>query len=403
MTTTFFFVFISLLTPFLIIFGIVYLALRTYKKSKEEQSEMLTPKELAIELGMFLALTVTVFTFVIITFAIIDKLYPDVLVSSYSYSAQTLAESSRSAIAAILIIFPVYLALAWTRARHFVKHSERKEVSAFKWQHYVAIFLSAIFIIGTLIVVLYNYLNGEVTEASALKALVVVVLSLILGAYYYYSLNRNYKEKTILPLIATILGLVLVLGVVFYSFSVFGSPAEVRKGKFDEKRLDDLSSIQMSIVNHWQTNYSLPVTLAVLEGGGLKGGMSTPNDPETNESYTYEIIKNSEMVPTVGRACTAFYPGKFSTATNLDAVTCQMPTSATFKLCADFNTVRKYDQNGVDVSTKMVALSEIAAGDMLYYPGYYNRYDRQNPNWNHEAEYTCFERTINPSDFPSYY
>ena len=65
-----------------------------------------------------------------------------------------------------------------------------------------------------------------------------------------------------IPNVLAILSLIAVIASVVYSIKILGSPSEVRRAKFDEKRLNDLSNIQNEALAYWQKNKSLPVTIS---------------------------------------------------------------------------------------------------------------------------------------------
>jgi hypothetical protein len=211
-----------------------------------------------------------------------------------------------------------------------------------------------------------------------------------------------------------VVSLVLVVASVVYSISILGSPAKIRKIRFDEKRLTDLSNIQQEILSNWQRNKELPASLQDIQGDGFNSAFVLPKDPTSGVSYDYKIVENSKLIPATGQDCATFYPGKFnyypgSTSYDVSKLTCQIPTKAVFEICGAFETVRAYDENGIDQSSggwysaNSLGVKTIDAMSSRYYePTYFDGYTK-NPNWNHDAKYTCFKRTIDPLKYPSYY
>ncbi len=65
-----------------------------------------------------------------------------------------------------------------------------------------------------------------------------------------------------------------------------GSPAEQRRLRIDERRVQDLIRISQAITTHWEKNSQLPANLpALVDGQRMR---SLPTDPETGASYRFE-------------------------------------------------------------------------------------------------------------------
>ncbi len=131
----------------------------------------------------------------------------------------------------------------------------------------------------------------------------------------------------------------VVAAAVVASFFMIGSPADTRLQKLDEKRINDLSSIQNGIVNYWQQKSKLPGSLGELNND--LNYFTVPRDTENNKDYTYEVL------------------GQYQ-----------------FKLCADFSTESNAETP--------------AAVPMIY---------GMESKWLHSKGNICFTRTIDPELF----
>lgn len=401
----------AFMVPVAILAGVVYFIVKMVSKS-ETESKMLTPKEFGFELGIFVSLFTSIVALVNIVFAAIDKKFPDILaVDNYYGYTGAMSEDIRIAVAVIVVAFPVYLFLVWMRARYLRANVNRAILPAMKYQNYITIFFSIVFIIGTLITVVYSYIGGEISSANGLKALLVFVLSIALFVYYYVSLKRDYSKSSSLSTVLIVISLALVFGAVFYSVSVLGSPAQVRKMRIDDKRLTDLSSIQQQILSYWQQKRVLPESTEAFSADGLGSGMIIPKDPVSKEAYAYKVIENSKTIKGKGQDCVTYYPNKYNHYTangevvnyDLSKISCDMPSNAVFEICANFETSRMYDENGTDQSANVAfdyASPKYASytSEAMYYGGSYDK----SPVWNHPATTTCFKRTIEPTKYPNY-
>ncbi|MEK7465426.1 MAG: hypothetical protein AAB631_01460 [Patescibacteria group bacterium] len=77
----------------------------------------------------------------------------------------------------------------------------------------------------------------------------------------------------------------LIAFAVVAGFFVAGSPTKERMRKFDSQRLENLQSLQSSVIYYWQKHRALPASLDVLQNANL--GQLFSRDPETNAEYEY--------------------------------------------------------------------------------------------------------------------
>ena len=138
---------------------------------------------------------------------------------------------------------------------------------------------------------------------------------------------------------------------VVYGFVVMGSPMTIRKLRFDERRISDLSSLQNQIVfNFWQQKGRLPKTLEELYDP--ISGITPVTDPETFEPYEYSN------------------DGKL-----------------TFTVCANFALPSSTGAKGAPAIPNPVFLTK------------YSEFGGQ--DWVHGQGRSCFERTIDTELYPA--
>jgi len=178
------------------------------------------------------------------------------------------------------------------------------------------------------------------TARFVLKVLSVFLVAGAVFWYYYWDMkdkeppgNMKFFEWAVVSVVA-----IGVMG----AFFVMGSPQTERLRRFDEQRVSDLQNIQWQIVNYWQKKQMLPADLSLLNDD--IGGFRVPVDPETKESYEYEIHG-----------------------------------ALLFTLCAEFMTSNT-NEKGVPFTR----------------PAPY----MENDIWDHGTGRTCFERTIDPDLYP---
>lgn len=77
---------------------------------------------------------------------------------------------------------------------------------------------------------------------------------------------------------------------VIAGFFVIGSPLTERIRRFDERRVNDLQTIQWEIINYWQMKAMLPPTLEALRND--ISGFVSPTDPDPEKAgvaYEYSV------------------------------------------------------------------------------------------------------------------
>ncbi len=307
-------------------------------------NEKAGPKDVFLQLLNIIALYVSAGMFISLIFDYINIWLPDALSENY-YMLLAARSSVRWAIASLIVVFPVYVWATWFLNKGYAAIPEKRKMKIRKWLLYFTLFLAGIIIIGDLVALIYNFLQGEFTTRFLLK--VLTVLATAGGIFGYYILDIKNKapaspsqggpQKIFAYAASSIILIAVIAG-----FFVAGSPAEERARKFDDQKVQNLQFIQSEIVNRFVQKGALPKTLDELNDSIR--GVSVPKDPETGAVYIYEI-KDKEN----------------------------------FKLCAKFN-LPSLDQ-ALAPQAKPIAPYPMAT--------YYGE-----ENWTHSAGEACFDRKI---------
>jgi hypothetical protein len=150
----------------------------------------LSAREAFVYLLMFVCLYITAFSFGVLVFEFIESWFPDALNSYRDFSLESVRMSSSM----IIVAFPIYLWLTRMTIRWIQKDPDKRSSKIRKWLTYVTLFVAAAFIIGDLITLLFNLLNGELTIRFLLKVLTVLVIAGLIFGYYLWDLKK--EEKT---------------------------------------------------------------------------------------------------------------------------------------------------------------------------------------------------------------
>jgi len=299
------------------------------------------PRDVFLHLLAIVTLYWSAVSFITLCWQYINYWFPDVL-NRYYYS-EGFSGPIRFAVASLIIVFPVFLLVSWFLNKIYTKESQVRESKIRKWLIYLTLFIAALVIIGDLIFVINTFLGGEITVRFILKALSVLVVAVIVFWYYLDDVRRDYPSK-LSRYFAIATGAIVLISVVG-SFFIIGSPMNARLAQIDNQKTNDLQNIQYQIVNYWQRKGQLPKILSDLNDP--ISGYISPNDPETSNSYEYNIKDSSNLV---------------------------------FELCAEFN----LDSSESQITPKAV----------------YPIYDGVSQNWEHGIGRVCFERKIDKQLYP---
>lgn len=309
------------------------------------------PKDVFLHILSIIFLYTAVGSFISLVFTYLNVKMPDPLETNHYYIS-SLYSSIRWAISVLVIVFPAYLWSVWFLNRAYAVSPEKRELKSRRWLIYLTISIAALIIIGDLIALVYNFLQGEFTLRFLFKVLTIFAVAGAVFVYYLWDVRRLAASPRPWFIQAVMYGsIVLAVVAIVAGFLVVGSPKEERAYRFDEERVGNLQMIQSEIVFFWQSKQKLPKDLSELNDSVR--GFAVPVDPENSSNYIYKKTGN-----------------------------------LSFDLCADFARVSR----GGETSR--------AFEPMPIKPGAYP-YDSAN-YWNHGTGQVCFSRTIDPELYPPF-
>ncbi len=138
-----------------------------------------TAKHTVLQLGALITLYVSLTSLVVLLFSIINLQLPDAI-DSY-WEIESSASSVRYAIAMLVVFFPTYITL--TRVVNKTRRSETNPtyLGLTKWLLYLSLLVGGGVLLGDAVVVILNFLEGEITMRFLLKA---VTLFLVVGVAF---------------------------------------------------------------------------------------------------------------------------------------------------------------------------------------------------------------------------
>ena len=336
-----------------------------------EAPAKMSPKFFFLSLGTLVGLITTVTAFLNLAFEMLNAKFPDALNGSYviGYN-QYQFEGARSALAMLIIFFPVYMLLSHFWNKTIKAGLGKIDMHIQKWLVYLVLFMSAVVVAVDLVVLVQNFVAGEVTARFIMKVLVALLVAVVVAGYHLIVLwtpasdskNATYRKRGMV--MNAVISSVLVATMVALAFMVMGSPTSQRNLRLDQARLNDLQNIQGQVINYWQQKERLPATL--IELADPLSGYMIPRDPESDTGAVYEYNVKGPM---------------------------------TFEICATF--ALPIPEGWQDYGKGGGVMPMYAERDMaVSYP--YPGPGGVNDSWIHEAGHTCFERTIDPEIYKPY-
>jgi len=309
-----------------------------------EEIKKTGPKDVFLNLLAIISFYICVVFFSIVVFNFVDFYFPDPL---RHITAGGIRANLRWPLSVLAITFPFYVWVSSFIQKDITANPEKKTLKTRKWLLYFTLFVAIITMAGDFVTVVYQFLNGSLTVAFLLKILTVLILAVSAFFYYGWILRKETPPSSNFTMKWFIRDMIILgAAAIVFGFYIVGLPQSERLRQFDERRINDLSSIQWQVVDYWQTKGKLPQSLEELRNDIT--GFVPPKDPETKLAYEYKTTGN-----------------------------------LSFELCATFKTSNK-EEREIGSKVAPMGIGEINIDQ----------------NWAHGTERTCFQRTIDPDRFP---
>jgi len=145
-----------------------------------------SPKDVFTHLFAIVTLYLSAVALGTLLFQFVNLAFPDALSGTGSYVLDGVYRSMRFAIASLVVAFPAYLLTMRALGRSYVRTPEKRALRIRKWLVYLTLFIAAVVMVGDLISLLNQFLQGELTVRFGLKILAVFLVS---GSIFYYYLT----------------------------------------------------------------------------------------------------------------------------------------------------------------------------------------------------------------------
>ena len=153
----------------------------------------LSAREAFMYVVLFSMLYVSTFNLGSLIFDFINQAFPDLAMRAYANSGYV-RESMRWSISSLIVAFPLFLYVSRFINRA-IRVDSRKRGSKVRFNlTYLTLFIAGSCLIGDVIVLIYNFLGGELTVRFVLKALTIGAIAGPVFGYYVWDLRRDEEE-----------------------------------------------------------------------------------------------------------------------------------------------------------------------------------------------------------------
>jgi len=252
-------------------------------------------KDFFLYLVTFFSLAFVAFGEGSILFQLINKFISDQIERTISPFDQG---GVKFGIAALIIAGPIFFFVSKIIVKRISEKKTPLESSVRKWLTYIVLFLAAATVIGDLIALVINFLNGDAPWGFLLKVLVILLIAGAIFGYYFWDMLKagNDREKKKMNFIVTrVIVAILALSLVA-SFFIIDSPAVSKQKRVDDQAVANLQNIDSSVRGYFNQTGNLPKSLNDLNKTGLE-----PAIQQGAGNITYEM-----KVSDVYRLCADF-------------------------------------------------------------------------------------------------
>jgi hypothetical protein len=153
----------------------------------------LSAREAFMYVVLFSMLYVSTFNLGSLIFDFINQAFPDPAMRAYANGGYV-RESMRWSISSLIVAFPLFLYVSRFINRA-IRVDSRKRGSKVRFNlTYLTLFIAGSCLIGDVIVLIYNFLGGELTVRFVLKALTIGAIAGPVFGYYVWDLRRDEEE-----------------------------------------------------------------------------------------------------------------------------------------------------------------------------------------------------------------
>ncbi|MEK9130219.1 MAG: DUF5671 domain-containing protein [Patescibacteria group bacterium] len=226
-----------------------------------------------------------------IIFQIINKNIADAI---NQYDGNYSPDALKFAISALIISAPIFYFTIWRIFKNLISGILSKDSAVRRWLTYFILFVASVVVIGWLIGVFYNFLQGELTIKFILKAITTIFISSAIFSFYLYDIKReavNKNNKVILSYFYCSLGIIIIVFVASLFF--VESPTETRNRRLDDVILEKFDKLDTAIQHYYVDKNKLPDNFKEIMQAENNLTNDDLKDSVANTMFDYKIFSNT--------------------------------------------------------------------------------------------------------------
>ena len=251
-------------------------------------------------------------------FGLLNLALPDAALEAGGGSDRWRLTAMRWQVATLLVAFPAFLVTSRLLLREMRAQQERAWSAVRRWLTYLTLFVAAVALGADFVTLLYYFLEGDVSLRFVLKVAAVALVAGLAFTYYLRTVRMPARSLGGSRMHGAYAGVAAGLAVATLAWGLWavGSPQGERRRKLDERRLEQLRSIEGAIDRIVRGPHDerpaegpapmrrpLPATLEEVRAEALPDRPAI-TDPATAEPYVYRVTGEAtyELCATFDRA-----------------------------------------------------------------------------------------------------
>lgn len=183
------------------------------------------------------------------------------------WSSTISQESAKYGVASVFVAGIIFFIIA-RLINNFLKEEKIEEQSASrKWITYIVLFIAVAIMVGSLINLVFRFLDGELAIKFILKIISVLALSGSVFVYYFYDLKLKQEQRSTSKknFFWYIISLILSILILISGFLIIDSPSIARAKKIDQQTISTLNNVRYGVEEYFRKNKKLPESLDQLD------------------------------------------------------------------------------------------------------------------------------------------
>ena len=160
----------------------------------QEKENKVSPKDVFTHLLAIATLYASAVSFLVLVFQSINVWLPDALTEAGYYARMAANSGIRFSIATLVIVFPVYVLTMRYLNKSYDVNPTKRNLRVRKWLVYFTLFVAALVVMGDLVALINNLLNGELTMRFGLKIAAVLFVAGSIFYYYFMDIKKHNTE-----------------------------------------------------------------------------------------------------------------------------------------------------------------------------------------------------------------